>query len=282
MRRVLHGLLISALPLIALACAGLAPGRSVEPDAADRDALVAATQGPHRSEKNVARDLYRHPVETLSFFGLQPDMTVIEILPGGLWYTEIIAPFVAEQGQYVAAWYDLDLPDQPAYRTRGYQTMLDRFEQEADVFGAAKIAKFSPPTSVDLGAPGSADMVLTFRSTHGWLREGSAQAAYAAFFRVLKPGGTLGVVQHRAGARTDSAKFTGYVPQETVIALAEEAGFVLEASSEINANPNDPADYPGGVWTLPPTLREGDVERARYLAIGESDRMTLRFRKPAN
>jgi predicted methyltransferase len=282
MRRALHALLISTLTLSATGCAVLGSSDASGTDVETRDAIVAAANGPHRSESNVARDAYRHPLETLSFFGLRKDMTVIEILPGALWYTEILAPVLADEGQYVAAWYDVDLPNQPEYRTRGYQSMVDRFEQEADVFGPARIAKFSPPDSVDLGERDSADMVLTFRSVHGWLREGSAEAAYAAFFEVLKPGGVLGVVQHRAGETTDPTKFTGYVPQETVIALAEGAGFVLEASSEINANPRDTADYPGGVWTLPPTLREGDKDRERYLAIGESDRMTLRFRKPAS
>ncbi len=282
MRRALPALLISSLIASFAGCALLGSGGTTGTDTDSRDAIISAAKGPHRSEANVARDAYRHPVETLSFFGLRKDMTVIEILPGALWYTEILAPVLADEGQYVAAWYDVELPDQPEYRTRGYQNMVDRFEQEADVFGPARIAKFSPPDSVDLGEPGSADMVLTFRSVHGWLREGSAEGAFAAFFDVLRPGGVLGVVQHRAGEKTDATKFTGYVPQETVIALAEGAGFVLEASSEINANPDDTADYPGGVWTLPPTLREGDVDRDRYLAIGESDRMTLRFRKPTS
>ena len=282
MRRAPFALLFSTLVLSFAGCSLLGSSQATGTDPATRDAIRSAASGDHRSEKNVARDVYRHPVETLSFFGLREDMTVIEILPGGLWYTEIIAPVVADQGQYVAAWYDVDLPDQPEYRLRGYQNMLDRFENEADVFGPARVAKFSPPASVELGAPGSADMVLTFRSNHGWLREGSAEAAYSAFFRVLKPGGVLGVVQHRAGEKTDGSRFSGYVPQETVIALAEAAGFVLEASSEINANPADTADYPGGVWTLPPTLRGGEAERDRYVAIGESDRMTLRFRKPAS
>ena len=209
-------------------------------------------------------------------------MTVLEVLPGGaLWYTEVIAPFVAERGQYVAASYDLDRPDLPDYVVRNHEALLERFEKDADVLGDAEIVTLHPP-KIDLGADASVDMVLTFRSTHGLIRNDAAEEAYQAFFDVLKPGGVLGVVQHRAGEATDRSKFSGYVPEDEVISLAEQAGFVLEAKSEINANPKDTADYAGGVWTLPPTLRLGDEDRAKYLAIGESDRMTLRFRKPTS
>ena len=260
-------------------CAMLGLSADAGTDAATEAAIAQAAIGSHRSAENIARNAYRHPVETLSFFGLRQDMTVIEILPGGLWYTEILAPVVAEQGQYIAAGYDIDLPDQPAYRKRGHDQMVKRFKNEAAVFGNAKMAKITAPTSIDLGEDGSADMVLTFRSNHGWIRDGGAEAAYAAFFDVLKPGGVLGVVQHRAGEATDTAKFNGYVPTEKVVALAVAAGFELEASSEVNANSKDMANYEGGVWTLPPSLRNGDEGAAEYLAIGESDRMTLRFRK---
>ena len=260
-------------------CAMLGLSADAGTDAATEAAIAKAAIGSHRSAENIARNAYRHPVETLSFFGLRQDMTVIEILPGGLWYTEILAPVVAEQGQYIAAGYDIDLPDQPAYRKRGHDQMVKRFKNEAAVFGNAKMAKITAPTSIDLGEDGSADMVLTFRSNHGWIRDGGAEAAYAAFFDVLKPGGVLGVVQHRAGEATDTAKFNGYVPTEKVVALAVAAGFELEASSEVNANSKDMANYEGGVWTLPPSLRNGDEGAAEYLAIGESDRMTLRFRK---
>ena len=280
MRIGMRVLVIGALALSTTGCALLGPGETSGTDVETRDAIADAATGPHRSEQNIARNAYRHPVETLSFFGLRRDMTVIEALPGGLWYTEILAPVLKDEGQLVVAWYDVDLPDQPEYRRRGYDAMLERFEEEADVFGSPRVAKLTAPQSIDLGEPGSADMVLTFRSNHGWIRDGGAEAVYAAFFDVLAPGGVLGVVQHRAGEQTDTSQFNGYVPQEKVIALAEAAGFVLEASSEINANPKDTANYEGGVWTLPPVLRKGDVDRDKYLAIGESDRMTLRFRKP--
>ena len=261
-------------------CQMLGLGGGVGTDAETRAAIAAASVGAHRSEANIARNAYRHPVETLSFFGLRRDMTVIEILPGGLWYTEILGPVLRDDGQLVAAWYDVEPADTPEYRQRGYDNMLARFENEADVFGAPEIATITAPTTIDLGEDESADMVLTFRSNHGWIRDGGAEAAYAAFFDVLKPGGVLGVVQHRAGAATDTSKFSGYVPQAEVVDLATAAGFVLEGSSEINANARDTANYEGGVWTLPPVLRNGDADREKYLAIGESDRMTLKFRKP--
>ena len=278
-------LLSAACVLGAAGCqhGGNSVAGAAEADASRRAALTALSVAPHRSAAHIARNAYRHPVETLSFFGIEEDMTILEILPGGaLWYTEILAPFVREEGRYIVADYDVDLPDQPAYRLRGRASMTARFEKEAEVFGTPTIAKITAPQSIDLGAAASVDAVLTFRSTHGWIRDGAAETVYQAFFEVLKPGGVLGVVQHRAGPSTppSSEAFTGYVEEERVIALAEQAGFVLEAKSEINANPKDAANYEKGVWTLPPVLRNGDDDRAKYLAIGESDRMTLRFRKP--
>ena len=269
---------VLATALAFVACASPTPKRDIA------ESIRASANGPHRSDQNIARNTYRHPVETLTFFGLEEDMTVIEALPGGLWYTEILAPVLRDRGHYIAASYDISLPDQPEYRRRGHERMLVRFAHEPEVFGEVGIALLSAPDSIDLGPPSSADMVLTFRSTHGWIRDGAAEEVYSAFFDVLKPGGVLGVVQHRAGPATDTAPgaFNGYVPEERVIALATDAGFVLEARSEINANPKDTADHPSGVWTLPPTLRRGEEDRDRYLAIGESDRMTLRFRKPAS
>ena len=252
------------------------------PDAPDpiSAGIEQAANDVHRSEANRARNAYRHPVETLTFFGLEPNMTVIEVLPGGgLWYAEILAPLLAEDGRYTAASYDVSRPDLPAYVTKAHQALLDRFDEQAELYGELDLAVLHPPT-FDLGADGSVDLVLNLRNTHGMIRAGAAEEAYAAFFAVLKPGGVLGVVQHRAGPETDTSKFTGYVPEETVIALAEGAGFVLDAKSEINANPDDRANYEGGVWTLPPSLRLGETDREKYLAIGESDRMTLRFRKP--
>jgi len=249
--------------------------------AATSKAVLAASTAAHRSPEHIARNVDRHPVETLAFFGLRDDMTVVEALPGELWYTEILAPVLREKGKLVAASFDPATPNLVDYQKKAHELLLRRIAEEPAVFGRVAVAKLSAPAGIDLGPPGSADMVVTFRATHGWLNGGVADQIYKAFFDVLKPGGILGVEQHRAGPKTNLEAFSGYVPEEKVIAIAEKAGFVLEARSEINANPKDTADWSAGVWTLPPTLRLGDVDRAKYLAIGESDRMTLRFRKPA-
>ncbi len=240
-------------------------------------ALEQAATGKHRSEANIARNQHRHPVETLSFFGLEKGMTVIEISPGGMWYTEVLAPALKGNGTFIAAGFDTEVKGAPGYHYRLTALLEDRIAKEP-VFSEVKIAKFSPPTSIQLGEKSSADMVLTFRNTHGWVRDGIAETAYQSFYDVLKPGGILGVVQHRGPAKRSG--FTGYVTEQKVIELAEKAGFVLEEKSEINANPKDIKDYPENVWTLPPSLRLGEKNQEKYLAIGESDRMTLRFRKP--
>ena len=243
-------------------------------------AVAEASVAPFRSPEHIARNVYRHPVETLAFFGLEDDMTVIEALPGELWYTEILAPVLREKGKLVAASFDMSAPGIVDYQKKAHELLLGRIAKEPGVFGKVGVAKLSPPNGIDLGPPGSADMVVTFRSTHGWLNGGVADQIYSAFFDVLKPGGVLGIEQHRAGPKTNREAFSGYVPEETVIAVAEKAGFVLEARSEINANPKDTADHPNGVWTLPPSNRHDPEDAAMYQAIGESDRMTLRFVKP--
>jgi predicted methyltransferase len=244
--------------------------------------LTAASVGSHRSEKNIARNVYRHPVQTLTFFGIEEDMTVLEILPGGMSYSEVIAPALLGSGRYLAAGIDTSKPDLPAYQLKGQTRMEQRFTADADVFGDVEIVALPASGVSDLGGPESVDMVVTFRNMHGWLRADVADRVVESFFGVLKPGGVLGVVQHRAGPATnpDPKAFVGYLPEQRVIELVEGAGFVLEARSEINANSADKANYPQGVWTLPPSLMLGDEDRERYLAIGESDRMTLRFRKP--
>jgi predicted methyltransferase len=268
---------LRALPFLLLAgCGGAATGETTTPDttetaAVESGSLEAALAGSQRSEENRARDQYRHPRETLEFFGLQPNMTVVEMGPGGGWYTEILAPYLREQGRLIAA-----APD-PASE---YGQRFDAFlATNPELYDRVERVTFNPPEQLSLGPDGSADMVVTFRSTHGWINRDQAAAVYQAMFNVLKPGGVLGVEQHRGPDGVDTE--SGYVPEATVIQIAEAAGFVLEERSEINANPADDHDHPEGVWSLPPTLRGGDTDRAQYEAIGESDRMTLRFRKPA-
>lgn len=247
--------------------------------------------GEHRSEANITRNRYRHPVGTLSFLGLEDGMTVMEIWPGAGWYTEVLAPVMRHHGQYIVAAYDVDVPDQPEYRYRLQMDLLDKFSAAPQIYDQVAVAAFSPPESASLGEPESVDMVLTFRNAHGWYGSGLADSVFAEFARVLKPGGILGVVQHRAPSGSDP-KVTaenGYLSEETVISLARAAGLYLEARSEVNANPKDSRDHGAGVWSLPPSLSlcrdiEGEDEiaacQAKYRAIGESDRMTLRFRKP--
>jgi len=234
--------------------------------------------GDWRPAVQRVRDTYRHPKETLEFFGLRPDQTVIEITPGGGWYAEILAPLLRDNGHYVAA------EKQPAAddEARGDDSALRKlFAAHPAQFDRATIVTFDPKAP-SFGPPASADRVLTFRNVHNWAMDGSAPAMFKAFFAVLKPGGVLGVTDHRAdpGATLDQVKGSGYLPVGYVVKLATDAGFVLDGRSEINANPKDDHDHPKGVWTLPPTFALGDVDKARYQAIGESDRMTLRFLKP--
>ena len=266
----------SALLVLLSACD---QSRKFSSDASERSIAVLA-EGEHRSENNRSRNHYRHPEQTLNFFDVKPNLSVIEISPGALWYSEILAPFLKDQGRYVAAGYDAKLPGQPSYRYRLTQAMIDRFEEEADLFGNAEIIGFSPPQSMYLGEDNSVDRVLTFRNTHGWVRSGVAVEVYKAFYDVLKPGGVLGVVQHRGPSSTlASGGMSGYLTEAVVVDIAEQAGFIFEARSDINANSNDSADHPQGVWSLPPTLRQKELDKEKYLAIGESDRMTLRFKK---
>ena len=246
------------------------------------DALAAILQGEQRSAANKARDKYRHPVQTLGFFGLKPDTTVVEIWPGGGWYTEIIAPYVRENGKYIAAGFD---PDSEIEFIRqaavSYQAKLDEYPE---LYDRVEQAVLMPPDKLDFVPPESVDLILTFRSIHNWMPRGSQDLMFAAMYKALKPGGVLGVVEHRGipSVPQDPEAKTGYVNQEYAIEMIEKAGFVLNGSSEINANPADTKDHPEGVWTLPPTLRLKEQGRETYLGIGESDRFTLRFIKPAD
>ena len=246
------------------------------------DRVAAGMEGEHRSESNSARDQYRHPLETLEFFGIENGMTVIEIWPGGGWYTEILAPAMRDHGKLIIATWDPEVEGQSSYRYELPKAMAETFAQHPEVYDQVGVEYFSPPESASLGEAGSIDVVVTFRNTHGWVNGGLAQDIFTEFARVLKPGGVLGVVQHRAveGANLMVSAKNGYVPEAAVKEFATNAGLVFEMASEINANPKDSTDHPKGVWTLPPGYRLGDVDKEKYTAIGESDRMTLRFRKP--
>lgn len=259
----------------------LAAGLVAAPAGAhDHDALAKAIAGGHRAEANVARDGARHPRETLEFFGFEPGQTVIEVSPGGGWYTEILAPVLRGHGKLVAAHFPEDSDSAYMQRVRG--EFLAKLAAAPAIYDQVEVIGYTPGSANALGAPGSADLVVTFRNLHGLWRAGTLGAFIGDAFAVLKSGGTLGVVQHRAPAGSDpeAGKDSGYLPQDWLVAQFEAAGFKLGGSSEINANAKDTADHEGGVWALPPTLRHGDKDREKYLAIGESDRMTLRFTKP--
>lgn len=280
--------------LIGLLAAGLAGPAVIAADFAANLPIEArierAMLGEHRSEANIARNRYRHPVGTLSFLGLEDGMTVMEIWPGGGWYTEVLAPVMRHNGQFIVASWDVDVPEQPGYRYRLQKELLDMFAAHPGVYDQVAVVPYSPPASASLGEAESVDLLLTFRNTHGWIGDGIADQVFAEFARVLRPGGVLGVVQHRALEGADAAETaqSGYVPEAAVIELARKAGLYLEARSEVNANPADTREHAGGVWTLPPSFGQcqelADEEEkaacmAKYEAIGESDRMTLRFRK---
>jgi predicted methyltransferase len=233
---------------------------------------------PQRRPGNVARDPHRHPAETLAFFGVRDSSTVVEILPGsGGYYMEILAPFLAAKGRYVAA--NRDELAAPQYLA-DHQKLLDRLKAEPALYGKVLVTKFNADRH-DIAPPGSADFVLTFRNLHNWIERGEAEGALRAFHKALKSGGVLGVVDHRG--RSDQSQEaqmkSGYVREDYAIALIEKAGFALAGRSEVNANAKDGKDHPEGVWTLPPTYRLKDQDRAKYAAIGESDRFTLKFVK---
>lgn len=248
--------------------------------------LYAATlhdllDSPHRTAEEKSRDTFRHPVETLTFFDVQPDMTVVEIWPGaGGWYTSILAPYLYENGTFYAAQFPED--SDIAFYRRSVTHFKEKLAGHPDVYDHVRITALYPPVYSTIAPAGTADRVLTFRNVHNWAKAGKTEAVFASFFAALKPGGVLGVVEHRAPeVRPFSRQIeTGYMSEGYVIEQAEKAGFKLAGRSEINANPKDQANHPAGVWSLPPTLRLGDQDREKYQAIGESDRMTLKFIKP--
>jgi predicted methyltransferase len=255
----------------------LAAGVAGTVHAAD-DALKAAIAGSHRSPANVARDTARHPYETLAFFGIRPNMTVVELSPSGGWYTDILAPYLRERGTLIGAGEAFE-----AGKRYGamYKKKLD---SNPAVYDRVVPGVFEPPARYDFAPAGSVDMVLTFRNMHNWIGHGddNVKVLLKSVYASLKPGGVFGVVDHRlpASMPQDAKASSGYLHEAYVIKLVEGAGFKLAAKSEINANPKDSADHKRGVWSLPPTLANRDEERAKYMAIGESDRMTLKFVKP--
>ncbi len=243
-------------------------------------ALRSVLEGEHRSDKHKARDQYRHPIETLSWLGIKDDMSVVETFPGGGWYSEILAPFLKDSGIFYAAGNDPD--SNVKFFRKSAKRFKEKMESNKEAYGKVKITVLAPPDNTDIAAEGTVDMVLTFRNIHNWMKGGYADNVYSAMYKALKPGGILGVVEHRGNPQTeqDPKANSGYVNQDYAIKLAEKAGFIFVDSSEINANPKDTKDYPKGVWTLPPTLTLGSEDRDKYLEIGESDRMTLKFKKP--
>ncbi|MBE8168617.1 MAG: class I SAM-dependent methyltransferase [Shewanella sp.] len=234
----------------------------------------------YRSDKEQARDKYRHPKKTLSFFEVDATDTIVEIWPGGGWYTQVLAPALKNQGHYIAAHWPKDS------KVNFFKVNRAKFDQKftANIqrYGELSVSNIEPPMNPNMAPEEAADVVLTFRNVHNWIGKNIEEDVFAAAFRALKPGGVFGVVEHRANPGTSRREMieSGYVTEEFVRQQAAKAGFVFEESSEINANAKDTKDYPAGVWTLPPTLRLKDLNKGKYLAIGESDRMTLKFRKP--
>ncbi len=263
--------------IVSIAALGLSTTAIARPS--PQAALSAAVAAPTRTPANTARDKYRNPAKTLAFFGIKPDHKVVELWPGGGWYTEILAPYLAAKGQLTVA----------APAGRPTDNIAKKLDANAGAYGKVVRANFPAAFGGTGVAAGSADAVLTFRNVHNW-RMGSynpeksdySEAAFREIFAMLKPGGVLGIEDHRLPENADAARETssGYIKVSTVRALAEKAGFKFAGSSEVNANPRDTKDYPKGVWTLPPNFAEADVDRAKYAAVGESDRMTLKFIKP--
>lgn len=245
------------------------------------DTINSIADGEHRSAEYRARNEFRHPGETLEFFGIRPDMTVVEISPGGGgWYTEILAPYLKDSGTYYAGGNDPDSDSK--YQQRNAKRYKEKLAGNPELYSEVLVGVFAPPNKMQAAPEGIADMVVTFRNTHNWMGSGNLIAAMKAMYSYLKPGGVLGLVQHRGdpNIEQDPKADKGYIHEDLVIEMAESVGFNFEASSDINANPKDTKDHPNGVWNLPPSFDGGDKNREKFKAIGESDRMTLRFRKP--
>jgi predicted methyltransferase len=242
--------------------------------------LTAILASPHREPGNKDRDSARHPIETLTFFGVKPTSTVVELGAGGGWYTELLAPLLADHGKLIVAGPDANAPAGKMSTVSGKALDL-MLAKSPELFGKVGRVNISSPDTLKLGPDGSVDVVLAIREMHNWQRRGDLDKYLAAIHAVLKPGGVLGVVAHRAvaGTKGEDTAEKGYLAEQWVVDRVTAAGFTLADKAEINANPKDTKDYPKGVWTLPPTYSEGDKDKAKYAAIGESDRMTLKFTK---
>jgi predicted methyltransferase len=267
-----------ATQALVLAAAALCTACASAP-AGDAEALARFAAAAHRSPGNVARDRFRHPVESLAFFGIRENSTVVEILPGsGGYYMEILAPYLKDQGRYIAANRD---PAAPPQYLADHQKLLARLKAEPALYDKVEVTPFNAGLH-EIAPAGSADVVITFRDLHNWVARNEIDGALRAFHKALKPGGVLGIVDHRGRSDLPQEAQTrnGYIRQDYAIALIEKAGFRFAGASEVNANPKDTKDHPEGVWALPPTYRNKDVDRAKYQAIGESDRFTLKFVKP--
>lgn len=264
--------------VMATTLAACASGMSSRQATSQRLDVILA--GSHRSEANRARDIWRHPKETLLFFGVRPEMTVLEVWPDpGGWYTEVLAPLVRERGKYYAA--VLDAAPGVANQEKRVQDFRQKLAANPALYDKVIVSPMYTDGR-DIAPPESVDMIVTFRNIHNWMARGTAEKAFAAMYRALKPGGVLGVVEHRGNPAVpqDPQAKSGYVNEQYAIDLITAQGFRLDAKSEINANPRDTKDYEQGVWTLPPVYRLGDRDREKYAAIGESDRFTLKFVKP--
>ncbi len=244
------------------------------------EAVRNAMAGVHRKEGRFYRDYYRHPVQTLGFFGLKQDMTVLELWPGSGWYTEILAPVVAKKGKLKVTNGDASSAN-ATEENSGAKRYAAFLAAVPEVYGKVEVVTIDPPKKLELGAPESVDMVLTFRNLHNWQEAGFLDKLLPEVNKVLKKGGVFGVVDHRAkpGQNPAQSAKSGYLAEAWVIKTIEAAGFKLAAKSEINANSKDTRDYKEGVWTLSPGFTLGAKDREKYVAIGESDRMTLRFVK---
>jgi len=241
--------------------------------------LQQAINGDHRSEGNSTRDQYRKPLETLSWLGIKQDMTVVEITPGGGWYTEILAPYLKEHGSFYAAGFDAE--SKVDFFRRNAKKFKGKLAANPEVYGKVILTEIAPPTKTDIAPAGSVDMVLTFRNVHNWMGAGNSDAMLATMYTALKPGGILGLVEHRGNpeVKQDLKAKSGYVNEAYTIAMVEKAGFKLIDKSELLANSKDTKDHSKGVWTLPPSMRLGNKDQGKYRAIGESDRMLLKFVK---